>query len=316
MSHWGATVITNLVTAIPLIGHSIAEFIAILYFNIPTIGKVSPYALFNDRTIREDKTEFKDIPYSFLSMLVGLIDGDGYFSIVRNDKDSDDIKINMTLSLHIRDLSTLEYIQSVLKIGKVSIYSKDDTPHTCKYIINRTDLQEVFLPLLMHHKIYFLTKTRINQYNKLMYIFNNDIIRYSNIPVDINNIPVINKLPSTSLEYSKLPYFNNWIVGFTIADGSFNVKRSGSIGYTLKQREHMLLFEGIKLVFNTTTKITIDKGNYIQLYVSSRKDIQTIINFFSLSNNHPLLGYRLAQYNQWLLKLKESKRYKDLNFPM
>jgi hypothetical protein len=60
----------------------------------------------------------------------------------------------------------------------------------------------------------------------------------------------------------------------------------------------MLLFEGIKLVFNTTTKITIDKGNYIQLYVSSRKDIQTIINFFSLSNNHPLLGYRLAQYNQ------------------
>lgn len=327
MSHWGATVITNLVTAIPLIGHSIAEFIAILYFNIPTIGKVSPYVLFNDRTIREDKTEFKDIPYSFLSMLVGLIDGDGYFLIVCNDKDSDDIKINMTLSLHIRDLSTLEYIQSVLpgrspsggsvlKIGKVSIYSKDDTPHTCKYIINRTDLQEVFLPLLMHHKIYFLTKTRINQYNKLMYILNNDIIRYSNIPVDINNIPVINKLPSTSLEYSKLPYFNNWIVGFTIADGSFNVKRRGSIGYTLKQREHMLLFEGIKLVFNTTTKITIDKGNYIQLYVSSRKDIQTIINFFSFSNNHPLLGYRLAQYNRWLLKLKESKRYKDLNFPM
>jgi len=27
MSHWGATVITNLVTAVPLIGHSIAEFI-------------------------------------------------------------------------------------------------------------------------------------------------------------------------------------------------------------------------------------------------------------------------------------------------
>jgi hypothetical protein len=50
------------------------------------------------------------------------------------------------------------------------------------------------------------------------------------------------------------------------------------------------------LLFNTTTKITIDKNKYAQFAVSSKKDIQTVINFFSFSNNPLLLGNKLIQY--------------------
>jgi hypothetical protein len=53
-------------------------------------------------------------------MLVGLIDGDGYICIIKTSKGF--IKINLTISLHINDLSTLEYILSVLGLGKITVY--------------------------------------------------------------------------------------------------------------------------------------------------------------------------------------------------
>lgn len=71
----------------------------------------------------------------------------------------------------------------------------------------------------------------------------------------------------------------------------------------------------IKLFFNTKRKITNDKG-HLQFSVSSKKDIQKVVNFFSFSNNHPLLGQKLISYNLFLNKLKNSSRYKNINIPI
>jgi hypothetical protein len=47
--------------------------------------------------------------------------------------------------------------------------------------------------------------------------------------------------------------------------------------------------------------------------VSSKKDIQTVINFFSCPGN-TLLGNKLIQYKNWISHLKKSNRYGSLNF--
>lgn len=52
------------------------------------------------------------------------------------------ITMKLVISLHLEDLSTLEYINSVLKAGKLNIYRDNRSP-TCKFVINRTDLQEI-----------------------------------------------------------------------------------------------------------------------------------------------------------------------------
>ena len=59
---------------------------------------------------------------------------------------------------------------------------------------------------------------------------------------------------------------------------------------------HTNLFEAFKLVFNTNRKVSVDKGLYNQFAVSSIKDIQTVINFFSYSGHHPLVGLKNIQY--------------------
>jgi hypothetical protein len=78
---------------------------------------------------------------------------------------------------------------------------------------------------------------------------------------------------------------------------------------------HTLLFEAFKLVFNTSRKITTDKGIYNQFSVSSKTDIQTVINFFSFEGHHPLVGLKNVQYLKWLKDLRDSSRYAHLNYP-
>lgn len=313
MSHWGATVITNLVTAVPYLGTDIAEFLLINYYfkygltsnKLNTIGKVNKNARKKPRTISDEY--YLNIPTSFLSLVVGLIDGDGYIHIGNSGKNF--IKLNLVISLHENDLPLLEYIQSILKLGTITVYPKHKV---CKLIIYRTDLQEIFFPLLQNKDIFFLTKIRNEQYHKALYILNNNISLYDKIDYIYDTVNNITYLPK---EYLQLHFYNNWLIGFIIAEGSFNIKKSNEAFFNLKQRTHLELFESFKLLFNTNVKLYIEKDKYIQFAVSSKKDLQSVINFISFEGNIPLNGLKLIQYQKWIKQLKEIPRYKSLNFP-
>ena len=112
-----------------------------------------------------------------------------------------------------------------------------------------------------------------------------------------------------------LKFFRNWVVGFTNAEGSFLIKANNDGCFQLKQRTHVQLFEAFKLLFNTNRNIGIEKNRFIQFSVSSKKDIQKVIDFFSFSGLYPLIGYKNIQYFKWLTDLQNSLRYRNLNFP-
>jgi hypothetical protein len=208
-----ATVITNLLSAIPVFGHDLVEsniiteylHISTIVPVLPTIGNVSVHALKKGKKIRLDKNEYLSIPYPFLAFFSGLIDGDGYILVTKTTKGF--ITIRLVIGLHLEDISTLEYIHSVLKIGTISIFRDHKSP-SCKLIINRTDLQEVIFPLLLHHGIYFLTEPRRAQFNLAMFIMKEDKKLYDQIPA-IEKIPTLFELPKTASDYSNLPFFNN-----------------------------------------------------------------------------------------------------------
>jgi hypothetical protein len=292
------------------------KHLSILYsnnccFGFATIGTVSPHA--HKKFKNElDKKEYLSIPYSFIAFLVGLIDGHGYISVTKTTKGF--ISVKLVISIHLDDISTLEYIQSVLKLSKISVY-KDHKNPTCKFIINRTDLQEIFFPLLLHNNIFFLTETRRAQFDLAMYVLQSDKKVYDKLPLLGEAVPSFFELPKTALGYLDLKFFNNWIVGFTVSEGSFFVKNNNDGCFQLKQRLHTTLFEAFKLIFKTNRKITIEKGIYNQFGVSSIQDIQTVINFFSFSGYHPLIGLKGIQYLKWLGNLRKSIRYANLKYP-
>lgn len=320
MSLWGATVITNLMSAIPWVGQDIVELKeiteiyseAIYLSSLPVIGTVHKNALKKGKNrSRLENQEYLNIPSSFLAFFAGLVDGDGYIQITKTTKGF--ITMKLVISLHLEDLSTLEYVNSVLKVGKLNIYRDNKSP-TCKLVINRTDLQEIVFPLFLYKNIFFLTETRINQFNLAMHILKNDIRTFDKIS-SIENIPSSFELPKTPLDYTKLLFFRNWIVGFAMSEGSFFVKKNNDGCFQLKQRIHTNLFKAFKLLFDTNRKIETEKGLYNQFGVSSKSDIQKVIIFFSFSGLHPLVGLKYIQYIKWLNSLYASTRYNSLKFP-
>jgi hypothetical protein len=201
-------------SAIPWVGQDIVESKNITEYStivatalmLPTIGTVSEHALKKgNKKIRLDKKEYLSIPPSFLAFFAGLIDGDGYIQVTRTTKGF--ITIKLVISIHLEDISTLEYIQSVLKLGKLTVYRDLKSP-SCRLIINRTDLQEVIFPLLLHHGIFFLTETRRAQFDLAMFILKNEKKIYDQIPA-IGDIPTTFELPKTASDYANLAFFKN-----------------------------------------------------------------------------------------------------------
>nr|WNA08534.1 LAGLIDADG endonuclease [Colacogloea effusa] len=243
-------------------------------------------------------------------MFIGLVDGDGYIAVTKTHL-RDYISISLVLALKDHDEPMLKYIQSTLKMGRISYYP---ATHTVKYIINRTDLQELLFPIMLHYNVSFLTLSRRTQFNLAMAILTKNIKNFSLLE-DLTSIEDYLPLPTTAIDYLKLPYFLNWIVGFTIAEGSFFIKASGDMCFQLKQRRegHVLLFEAIKLVFNTSRQVSGQK--YLQLSLSSVEDIEKVVIFFSFSNLHPLLGLKSEQYNKWIGLMRHTKRFSHLKWP-
>lgn len=309
-------------SAIPWVGQDIVELINFTNNNLadyyicsilPTIGTVNVNALKKgNKSVRLNKEEYLSVPPSFLSFLVGLIDGDGYIQITKTTKGF--IAIKLVISIHLNDISTLQYIHSVLPLGKITIY-KDNKSPTCKLIINKTDLQEVLFPLLLYHNIFFLTETRNNQFNTAMVILKKEIKTFDSIP-SLGFISKTFELPNSPKDYVRLDFFKNWVVGFTMAEGSFFMKNNLDGCFQLKQRMHVNLFESFRLLFNTTRKIDTERNLYNQFSVSSKTDVQSVIDFFSFLGLHALIGLKGISYAKWLNDLRISKRYKNLNYPV
>jgi len=257
MSLWGATVITNLISAVPWIGQDIVESIKttvlgismiFIYSILPTIGNVHKNALKKMNKLL-DKKDYVNLPTSFLAFLVGLIDGDGYIQITKTTKGF--ITMKLVISLHIEDISTLQYIHSTLKLGNVNVY-KDLRSPSCKLVINRTELQEVLFPLLIHNNIFFLTETRINQFNLAMYILKNDIKMFDKIP-SRENIEDVFKLPKDAKDYTLLHFFKNWIVGFKHPSrypGLIKFVRENPLTYKRVKKEYKRLCSNRKSYYN------------------------------------------------------------------
>jgi hypothetical protein len=178
------------------------SIMAVLYARIPAVGTIN-YKSRNAKSNRLSEAEYLAIPKSFLGFLIGFIDGDGYIGIKKNHNDT--VTVHLTISIHLEDIGSLNHIQSVLKLGKIYHYPNRKSP-TARFVISKSELQEVLFPLFLHHGLFFLTKTRIGQYNMAMYIFNNDIKNYSELPSAVSDIQ---ELPTSALGYANLHFFKD-----------------------------------------------------------------------------------------------------------
>jgi len=253
----------------------------------------------------------------FMSKFMGLVDGDGYIEIgpqKQYNKSSNipksTIRVRLVIRLHSRDMALLSSLKEVLGVGSISSLN---SINQTRLIFTKKDLSTTIIPLIKLYNLKFLTFNRLKQYALLSYILDNNIIHWE----DVQYTPIVFKY---SVEYLlNLDFFAGWCVGFTIAEGSFGIKSNGSAFYSIKQKglyNYNIIKAICFLVAERESKpIKADSSDCYQLTLSSISDVQKVVNFFSSPNNL-LFGHKLVQYKLWLMNLKNSKRYKDIQIPL
>lgn len=254
----------------------------------------------------------------FMAMFMGFIDGDGYFDIgeqkqynkITKTLVKSTIRIRLASNVNVRDISSLEYFVKVLGVGKISNMSAGR--EQVRVIFSKKDLVTVILPLIKLYNLQFLTSQRVKQFALVNYILENSITHWDNVQFKQPEFVGI-----SAHDMVKLDLFGDWLVGFTMAEGSFGIKAAGSAFYQLKQtgddNVDLLKAACLKITGREAYAMKADTVGSYQLSLSSKTDIEKVVYFFSSSSYHTLYGYKLSQYKLWLTTLKNSSRYSNIS---
>lgn len=255
---------------------------------------------------------------NFMAMFIGFMDGDGYFDIGAqkqyNKKTKalvrSTIRIRLATNVNFRDLDLLKYFVETLGVGKIDTMSGGR--EQVRVIFSKKDLITVILPLIEKYNLEFLTSQRANQFALVKHILDNSITHWDEV-----NFKDTTFVAKSVEQLVKLDYFADWLVGFTMAEGSFGVKKSGSAFFQLKQKwiENVNILKAANLMITgeeLNALLNPDSTGSYQLTLSSKKDIEKVVLFFSSAAYHSLHSYKLDCYNSFIVALKESKRYSSI----
>ena len=340
-----ATVITNLLSAIPIFGQDIVELIwgglntdepqygdvllkillnagnspnlglaydlflviiSIIYVKIARTWRKSAGVRSISTSEASQRLDAGDLTYAYL---VGLFEGDGFFSITKNGKY---LTYVLGIELSIRDVQLIYKIKNLLGVGVVSFRKRDNIEMVTLRIRNKDDLKKFIIPIFDKYPM-FSNK----QYDYLRFknallsgiIYSSDLPEYSRSNESLNTVESI---INTS-------YFPAWLVGFIEAEGCFSVYKQKEdyfiCSFDISQTGGEIIISAIRKYLSFTTTIYLDKTNCYKLKVTSVRSIENVIKFL---NKAPikLLGNKKLQYLLWIKQLRTIPRYYEkINIP-
>ena len=291
----------------------------ILPINLKYNFQFSTFSKINNSFISKFKD--KDIK-KLMEILIGFLDGDGYFDIGPqkqynknpNNKPKSTIRIRLGVNLQYSDKDLLELIVKKLGIGKIN-YSK--SKNQCRLIFYQKDILNVIYPYIISNNLNFLVFNRRKQFFLYKYILENKIVHWENINLEkINKLFIESNKKLGFKDIINLPYFYNWLVGFTIAEGSFHIKAIGTYHYSIVQSgiENYQIIKAIhyfiKGAESLNYEIKPENSKVYRISFSSKKDLKFIIDFFE---NNNLLGLKKIQYDNWKINVISRINYSASN---
>lgn len=234
--------------------------------------------------------------------LVGLIEGDGWFSISKKGKY---LLYEFGIELNIRDIQLLYKIKTLLGVGNITIVKNKKI---VRYNIrNKKHLLNIIIPIF--DKYLMLSNKQYDYINFKENLIKNTIYSkdYKNYTRSYINIETIHSILSKS-------YFLPWFIGFIEAEGNFSiypVKNHYSLiaSFNIGQSNAKLLMEAIKKFCKFKSKVYFnEKTNSYKIKISSKKDIKNIIDIIHKAPIK-LLGFKKLQFLLWLKNLRKINHY-------
>ena len=342
-----ATVITNLVSTIPVFGKDIVELIwgglnqlkteepynSDIVLQMQLIARTAPnlriryshsLTMVVKKLIIRRKpagiryNSYIEVPQRLnavelkKAMLVGFVEGDGWFSVSKKGKY---LMYEFGIELSIRDVQLIYKFKEFLGIGTVKFRNTEGRSKTVIYRVRKkSHLKAVILPIF---DSYPLLSNKQYDYLRFRDALLKGIIFFDNL--DSNDIrPTISLNTVDSI--LSVPYFTSWLVGFIEAEGCFSIYQpinsiSKVASFDIAQTNESNLILAISKYLSFTQKVHKDKTNCFKLKVSSVRSVENIIKFMEKAPVK-LMGHKKLQYFLWLKELRQIPRYtKKISIP-
>ncbi len=202
-------------------------------------------------------------------------------------------------------------IKQILNIGTIYEYkNKSDV----RLAVNDSS-SLLYLIKNIIEKYPLITKHQLKRYLLLRECFLNKVklfktIEDYNVFITQTKTTIENKVEKISdleITIQNQKIVDHWIIGFINGEGSFYLKNK-KCSFFIEHTDKYSL-EMIKQRFNFGPNVLerslrkrdegkIRKNTYV-LHISSKKDIETLINFLDDNSNICLQGYKFILYNEW-----------------
>lgn len=242
----------------------------------------------------------------FEEWLVGVTDGYGTFSIVRQNNKWN-LAFKITQSRY--NLRLLYYIKKELGVGSIT---KDNTKAQF-FIRDRKKLNQIIFPIFDKYPLLTSKMFNYDRFKQAYYILENSsltkdekdkklfILKDKTIPQNYI-APAWNKvcLPLNSVNDINNVITKAWLVGFIEAEGSFYLVSKDCTrivhGFGLTQKLDSLVLEAIGLILHIPTKVIFkSKYNHYVLDTTNSRAIENIIKYFK----NTMKGMKSVEYRVW-----------------
>jgi hypothetical protein len=252
----------------------------------------------------------------FKQWLVGMTDGDGSFSILRqNDKWT----LTFKISQNTYNLRALYYIKQQLGVGSVSVESNKDMASF--RIRDRKQLDNVIFPIFDQYPLLTTKYFNYAKFKQAYAILEDKKLTKSERNTSIETLllskpdesyisPAWHKitLPIADANEATKVISKSWLIGFVEAEGSFYLvnKDTNRIvhGFGITQKLDRVVLEGIRHILHISTKVVYkEKYNYYMIDTTNSRAIKNISEFFL----HTMKGMKAVEYRIWSRSFNKHK---------
>lgn len=222
-----------------------------------------------------------EYPFNFKSWLVGFTDGDGTFSIARqNNKWS----LNFQIGQNTINAQILYYIKQELQVGSVNLDKKNSMIYY--RVRDRKKLKTYIFPIFDTYPLLTTKYFYYMRFKKAYKILENQFL--SKNEKDILMFALLKEHPhptyiSPALN-SNIDFCKSWVIGFIEAKGSFYIVKKDinryAHGFAISQKLDKLLLEYLQKLFHISAKVKFNiANNFFLLDTTSSRSIQNIIKY-------------------------------------
>ncbi len=271
----------------------------------------------------------------FEAYFVGLIEGDGWFSISKKGKY---LLYELGIELNIKDVQLIYKLKKILGIGIVKFRKSKITNENISVIYVIRDKKNIINIILPIFDKYPMFTNKYYDYLRFKYNLLNNIILYENLdnlpetirsqeqivegvyktPTVINYIRPIEPIKNVN-EILLSNYFSSWLIGFIEAEGCFSIysvkdRNEKVASFEISQTNSYEIIQAIKIYLNISSNVYKDKFNNYRIKITSKRGIENLIIFLK-QNRIKLLGNKRLQFLLFLKELRTLKRYDNINIP-